>query len=90
MVGQARKRVERVGERTVPFGLRCRTLALSRCALDGDPTGYSERRHRRTAPYRQIRAPSFADMRCELSRAEFAHNSSATPPAKNHARRSSR
>jgi hypothetical protein len=74
-VGQARKRVERAGERTVPFGLLCPALTLSRYALDGDPTGASER-HRRTAPrYRQNRAPSFADLfaapRRELSRVEL-------------------
>jgi hypothetical protein len=85
-VGQARKRLERAGERTVPFGLLCRALTLSRYALDGDPTGASER-HRRTAPrYRQNRAPSFADLlaapRRELSRVIFAHHSAATTSAR--------
>jgi hypothetical protein len=92
-VGQARNRVERAVERTVPFGFLCQTLTLIWYALNGDPTADTER-HRRTAPwYRQKRAPSFADMlaalRRELIRAEFRaqHRRHRSSP-KTHPRRS--
>jgi hypothetical protein len=57
-VGEARNRVERAVERTVSFGSRCQALTLIRSALDGDPTGDTERHPYR---YRQKRAPSLAD-----------------------------
>lgn len=74
-VGEARNRVERAVDRTVPFGFLCQTLTLVWYALNGDPTADVARR-RRTAPwYRQKRSPSFADMlaalRRELILAEF-------------------
>lgn len=74
-VGEARNRVERAVERTVPFGFLCQTLALVWYALNGDPAADVERRRLKAPWYRQKRAPSFADMlaalRRELIRAEF-------------------
>lgn len=59
-VGEARNRVRRAVERTVPFGFLCQSLALIWYALHGEP-GVDVARHRREAPwYLQKRAPSFS------------------------------
>jgi hypothetical protein len=74
-VGQARNRVARAVQRTVPFGFLCQTLTLLWYALNGDPDTDVARRRRQAPWYRQKRVPAFADMlvalRRELIRAEF-------------------
>ena len=74
-VGQARNRVARAVERTVPFGFLCQTLTLLWYALYGEPDKDVARRRRQAPWYRQKRAPAFADMltalRRELIQAEF-------------------
>jgi hypothetical protein len=74
-VGEARNRVQRAVERTVPFGFLCQTLTLLWYALHGEPDQDVARRRRDAPWYRQKRAPAFADMlvalRRELIRAEF-------------------
>ena len=74
-VGQARNRVARAVERTVPFGFLCQTLTLLWYALYGDPDTDVARRRRHAPWYRQKRLPAFADMlvalRRELIQAEF-------------------
>ena len=58
-VGEARKRVELAVERTVPFGLLCRSITIAWYALHGDPAGdvtcppaYAHRGTRANAPPR--------------------------------------
>ncbi len=76
-VGEARNRVERAVERTVPFGFLCRAIVIVWYALNGDPAADVESRRLAAPWYRQKRVPSFADMlvalRRELIRAEFLH-----------------
>lgn len=74
-VGEARNRVKRAVERTVPFGFLCQTIAVAWYALHGDPAT-DVRRRRLNAPwYPTKRDPSMLDvltsLRRELIRAEF-------------------
>lgn len=82
-VGEARNRVQRAVERTVPFGLLCQSIAIAWYALNADPAADIQRR-RRTAPwYTQKRDPSMLDilttLRRELIRAEFHQQAGRTP-----------
>jgi DDE superfamily endonuclease len=74
-VGQARNRVARAVQRTVPFGFLCQTLTLIWYALHGEPDKDVARRRRQAPWYRQKREPAFADtliaLRRELIQAEF-------------------
>ena len=85
-VGEARNRVRRAVERTVPFGFVCQSITVCWYLLNGDPHD-DVRRRRQAAPwYRQKRTPSFADMlvalRRELIAAEFSPpTGSERPPA---------
>ena len=84
-VGEARNRVERAVERTVPFGLLCQSIAVAWYALHGDPTA-DVRRRRLTAPwYPMKRDPSMLDilasLRRELIRAEFQAAAGRRRPA---------
>ncbi len=74
-VGQARNRVKRAVERTVPFGFLSQSIAIAWYALYGDPVA-DVRRRRLNAPwYPMKRDPSMLDilasLRRELIRAEF-------------------
>ncbi len=74
-VGQARNRVQRAVERTVPFGFLTQTITIAWYALHGDPDADLDDR-RRTAPwYRQKTTVSYTDMlaalRRQLIREEF-------------------
>ena len=74
-VGEARNRVKRAVERTVPFGLLCQSVAVAWYALHGDPAA-DVRRRRLSAPwYATKRDPSMLDvlaaLRRELIRAEY-------------------
>ena len=74
-VGEARNRVKRAVERTVPFGLLCQSVAVAWYALHGDPAA-DVRRRRLSAPwYPTKRDPSMLDvltsLRRELIRAEY-------------------
>jgi hypothetical protein len=82
-VGEARNRVKRAVERTVPFGLLCQSVAVAWYALNANPAADVDRR-RRTAPwYSQKRDPSMLDivaaLRRELIRAEFRAQAGRTP-----------
>jgi hypothetical protein len=85
-VGEARNRVRRAVERTVPFGFVCQSINVCWYLLNGDARS-DVRRRRKAAPwYRQKRMPSFADMlvalRRELIAAEFSPPmGSEQPPA---------
>jgi hypothetical protein len=85
-VGQARNRVQKAVERTVPFGFIAQTITVAWYALHGDPQADLDER-RRTAPwYRQKTTISYTDMlaalRRELIRHEFwaqAHPTTTKP-----------
>jgi hypothetical protein len=67
-IGEARNRVPRAVERTVPLGLFCQTITVACYALHGDPTT-DVRRRRRTAPrYPAKRDPSMLDVLASLRR----------------------
>jgi hypothetical protein len=74
-VGEARNRVQKAVERTVPFGFLTQTITIAWYQLHGNPeTDLTERR--RASPwYRQKTTISYADMlaalRGELIRHEF-------------------
>lgn len=74
-VGEARNRVPRAVERTVPFGFLCQTIAVAWYALNADVAGDVARRRRIAPWYSQKRDPSMLDvlaaLRRELIRAEF-------------------
>lgn len=86
-VGQARNRVKRAVERTVPFGFLCQSVAVAWYALHGDPAA-DVRRRRLSAPwYSMKRDPSMRDvlasLRRELIRVEFMAGAGHRPmPAK--------
>jgi len=67
-VGEARNRVKKAVERTVPFGLLCQTLTIAWYALHGRAED-DVRRRRLSAPwYQQKRSPSYQDMLASLRR----------------------
>jgi hypothetical protein len=90
-VGQARNRVQRAVERTVPFGLLCQSIAIAWYALNADPAADIQRRRRAAPWYTQKRDPSMLDvltaLRRELIRAEFQRQTGRppTPPQITHA-----
>jgi hypothetical protein len=85
-VSEARNRVQKAVERTVPFGFLTQTLTITWYAVHGDPQADLNAR-RLTAPwYRQKTTISYSDMlaalRRELIRHEFwaqAHPTTTTP-----------
>ena len=85
-VGQARNRVQRAVERTVPFGFLTQTITIAWYALHGDPDGDLHARRRAAPWYRHKTTISYADMlaalRRELIRHEYfaqAHAPTSTP-----------
>jgi hypothetical protein len=71
-VGQARNRVRKAVERTVPFGLLCMSLVVVWYALHGQPTRDVAARRALAPWYRHKHAVSFADMHAALRRAIIA------------------
>lgn len=82
-VGEARNRVKRAVERTVPFGLLCQSLAIAWYALNADPAADVDRRRAEAPWYSQKRDPSMLDVLCalrrELIRAEFRRGAGRAP-----------
>jgi hypothetical protein len=80
-VGEARNRVQRAVERTVPFGFLCQTITITWYAIHGDPTTDLQQRLQQSPWYRQKATVSYTDMlaalRRELIRQEFR---SQAPP----------
>ncbi len=74
-VGQARNRVQKAVERTVPFGFLTRTITIVWYAVHGDPQADLDARRKASPWYRQKTTISYADMlaalRRELIRNEF-------------------
>lgn len=82
-VGEARNRVRKAVERTVPFGLLCQSIAVAWYALYADPAADIDRRRREAPWYSQKRDPSMLDvlaaLRRELIRAEFLAGAERRP-----------
>ncbi|MCA1680519.1 MAG: transposase [Actinobacteria bacterium] len=79
--GQARNRVKRAVERTVPFGFLAQTITIAWYALHGNPAGDVEARRRAAPWYRQKATISYADMLAALRRELIRHEYWAQPPA---------
>jgi DDE superfamily endonuclease len=71
-VGQARNRVRKAVERTVPFGLVCVSLVVVWYALHGQPALDVAARRALAPWYTAKHAPSFADMHAALRRVIIA------------------
>jgi hypothetical protein len=79
-VGEARNRVQRAVQRTVPFGFLAQTITITWYALHGDPAADLDER-RRTAPwYRQKATISYTDMLAALRRELIRHQYWAQAP----------
>src|SRR5665213_1032292 len=74
-VGEARNRVQKAVERTVPFGFLAQTITIAWYALHGDPEADLRERRRQAPWYRQKQIISYTDMlaalRRELIRQDF-------------------
>jgi SRSO17 transposase len=71
-VGQARNRVKRAVERTVPFGLLCQSLVICWYALHGQAERDVKRRRWLSPWYPHKRSPSLQDMLSSLRREVIA------------------
>jgi hypothetical protein len=65
-VGQARNRVQKAVERTVPFGFLCQTIAITWYALYGSADEDVKHRRQRSPWYSHKRFPSYQDMLSSL------------------------
>jgi hypothetical protein len=72
-VGDARNRVQRAVERTVPFGFLCQTITVAWYALHGDPEADLQTRRLAAPWYRQKTTVSYADMLAALRRQLIRH-----------------
>lgn len=80
-VGQARNRVQRAVERTVPFGFLCQTITVTWYALHGNPNADLHARRRAAPWYRQKATVSYADMLAALRRELIRHEYWTQAPA---------
>lgn len=72
-VGEARNRVQRAVERTVPFGFLAQTITITWYALHGDPQTDLKERRRHAPWYRQKTTVSYTDMLAALRRELIRH-----------------
>jgi hypothetical protein len=80
-VGQARNRVQRAVERTVPFGFLAQTITIAWYALHGNPDADPHARRHAAPWYRQKATISYADMLAALRRELIRHEYWAQAPA---------
>lgn len=80
-VGQARNRVQKAVERTVPFGFLTQTITIAWYALHGDPNADLDARRQAAPWYRQKQTVSYADMLAALRRELIRHEYWAQAPA---------
>jgi hypothetical protein len=80
-VGQARNRVQRAVQRTVPFGFLTETITITWYALHGGPAADLTARRRAAPWYRQKTTVSYADMLAALRRELIRHEYHAQAPA---------
>ena len=80
-VGEARNRVRKAVERTVPFGFLAQTITIAWYALHGDPEADLSERLRHSPWYRHKATVSYADMLAALRRELIRHEFwSQAPP----------
>ena len=79
-VGEARNRVQKAVERTVPFGFLCQTITITWYAVHGDPGADLDQRLRESPWYRQKTTVSYADMLAALRREMIRHEFWAQAP----------
>ena len=72
-VGEARNRVQKAVERTVPFGFLAQTITIAWYAVHGDPETDLDQRLRESPWYRQKTTISYADMLAALRRELIRH-----------------
>jgi len=80
-VGQARNRVQKAVERTVPFGFLTQTITIAWYALHGNPDADLAARRRSAPWYRQKTTVSYTDMLAALRRELIRHEYFAQAPA---------
>lgn len=81
-VGEARNRVQKAVQRTVPFGFLTQTITIVWYALHGDPQADLQARRRSAPWYRHKQTVSYADMLAALRRDLIRHEYFAqAPPA---------
>jgi len=80
-VGQARNRVRKAVERTVPFGFLAQTITIAWYALYGDPDADLQARRHAAPWYRRKATISYADMLAALRRELIRHEYFAQAPA---------
>jgi hypothetical protein len=80
-VGQARNRVHKAVERTVPFGFLAQTITIAWYALHGDPQADLDTRRRSAPWYRHKTTISYSDMLAALRRELIRHEYWEQPPA---------
>ena len=80
-VGQARNRVQKAVERTVPFGFLAQTITIAWYALHGNPDADLQARRRSAPWYRQKATISYADMLAALRHELIRHEYWAQAPA---------
>jgi hypothetical protein len=79
-VGQARNRVQKAVERTVPFGFLIQTITITWYALHGNPDADLQARRRAAPWYRHKQTVSYADMLAALRRELIRHEYWAQAP----------
>jgi hypothetical protein len=79
-VGDARNRVEKAVQRTVPFGFLTQTITIAWYALHGDPAADLQARRLAAPWYRQKTTISYADMLTALRRQLIRHEFWAQAP----------
>jgi hypothetical protein len=80
-VGQARNRVQKAVERTVPFGFLTQTITIAWYQLHGNPEADLTARRRAAPWYRQKSTVSYTDMLAALRRELIRHEYWAQAPA---------
>ncbi|MGH8302722.1 MAG: IS701 family transposase [Steroidobacteraceae bacterium] len=80
-VGQARNRVQRAVERTVPFWFLAQTITITWYQLHGNPQADITERRRTSPWYRQKTTVSYTDMLASLRRELIRHEYWAQTPA---------
>ena len=79
-VGEARNRVQKAVQRTVPFGFLAQTITICWYAVHGDPDADLHARRHASPWYRQKATVSYADMLAALRRELIRHEFRAQAP----------
>lgn len=79
-VGEARNRVQKAVQRTVPFGFLTQTITITWYALHGNPDADLQARRRAAPWYRQKATVSYSDMLAALRRELIRHEYRSQAP----------